>query len=1431
MLAVAVVIGLVAAASVAFYVYMNSNDARLARLVTQAFNGNFRGTLLLRGARWEFPLGVRLEGVQIAPPDATPQLTVESAHVRLDVMPLLHHRIAVADLTLAAVHVDLIDSGSGSFRLAEAFTPIEPTAEPAHEEPSPSAWRVVLAHVQLHDGSTRIATPAWHLSINGLQLDDGNAALDSETIQTSMQLGASRVEGQFGTSEVALTDLGIVLQDGVYNIAAPAVRLGRAQIDLPGAHLDLRGRVTGLTDAIPALGVEGSLRVDAGNPAVLALLPDALRTSLRPHGTANVSFLADGTLLALDAEADLAGDHLEVASASIGAIRLAAHYEPAQLTLHRLYARALGGVLACDGTLALAPTMGAHEIHLAVQDIDLRAALKPWLADVAFIPEHLTATVTATGDSITPLVSELQLSGAARGMDPRALPGVPDPLQFSAEASARGDAVHIKDLKLRGDGATVEGHGVVPLRANGPLDFTVELDHAEPARSLRRFKLPIGATHIRLRAAAAGTLEAPVARATLTIDALTAPHLPPTQVVVPATLQGGILRIAQARATTADGGVTVSAELGLLDKHGTPHRDPTLRLDIAADALGVEQFAPGVVRGVAHLAATLRGTVQAPKGRATARIDGLSVRGVAFRNAQLAVAADRGTVQLTQLAITPMLGGMVTGSGSFGVKTQAIDATLRLRDLPALLVEQLAATPLGLSGTLRADAHVDGKPDAPRLRVTLRGDALSLQRMALGDLAVDADSDGHLAHASIVLAGGAAVVHGNATAHLDTQQLEARLTADHLVIRNALLAANTELNMDGAVALDLRAQGAWARPQLSGTVSVKDWIYEDTKVGTGVATAQLRSTAAGAYAVDVDLGGLITGDAHVLLDPRVQVTAQARFAQLALETLVPALQHRGTRVTLTGRVAAQYDSAGPGTGLDATLDLAELVAQAAGKSLTLSHPAHLVLRDKTVDLGDLTFAGQPGNVSFHGHVGADLDCRARAKLDLGFIADLVPQLGQASGELALDVAVRGTAAAPQATGTLFVPKPVSLRLRNTLEEIHINRLALNLRPNALIVQDVAGSIEGGAFTVKGDIGLRGFVPTSYNVHFQGDALPMHTSELTMEANVVADLLGNGPLPKVKARIDVTRGRYLKKFALQDFNFVARNPNTDTPLAESAPWLRDLQLDVVMTSSSGVDVKVDAGIFAVQADLGTQLHITGSPLAPHIDGKIAADTGHIKFPKAEMTIDQAIIDFVPTAGGKVDAQVSLHAHGDVTPSASSASSTVQTYAVSVSLEGTLDKMALDLQSTQGLSRLEVLSLLTTGHVNLAELAQGSGGETNKLDAALAFAGAQVSGPLTHFAERELERMLNLRVQLGAEISQEMVRVTATKDVNRRLRIEGAYEHAIGDEQSSISTRAQLSLTDRILLEGGTAKGLTGTVNRNLDRSAQSSLELKLRLMGH
>ena len=219
---------------------------------------------------------------------------------------------------------------------------------------------------------------------------------------------------------------------------------------------------------------------------------------------------------------------------------------------------------------------------------------------------------------------------------------------------------------------------------------------------------------------------------------------------------------------------------------------------------------------------------------------------------------------------------------------------------------------------------------------------------------------------------------------------------------------------------------------------------------------------------------------------------------------------------------------------------------------------------------------------------------------------------------------------------------------------------------------------------------------------------------------------------------------------------------------------------------------------------------------------------ISFPQAELDVTRAVVDFVPEPGAPIAAAVDILAEGEITPAVVALNATTPSYLVRVGIAGSLERMALELGSDPPLRDLEILALLVTGRPTL-ERQPGRGDGLGLFDPGLAFAGSQLAAPLSSLVEDQLERLLNLELDLAAEITAEGAMITATQVIASRIQIVGAYGQAFFGGGAFARAGALLQLTQRLLIEGQATAGLEQVqpATRNL---TQNRVQLKYRLFG-
>ncbi len=556
-----------------------------------------------------------------------------------------------------------------------------------------------------------------------------------------------------------------------------------------------------------------------------------------------------------------------------------------------------------------------------------------------------------------------------------------------------------------------------------------------------------------------------------------------------------------------------------------------------------------------------------------------------------------------------------------------------------------------------------------------------------------------------------------------------------------------------------------------------------------------------------------------------ELLGEADVGRLSLAGLVPRLEEAGIGVTLGGKGSFGYR---PATGGSLTFRLALLEVTSSLETVKLVAPAELSWRRGQWSISDVELRGAKTHLLAHGTAGELLDLTLAGEVDVGLLLLAVEQISFAEGLAAVTLQATGAAGAPLLVGELRPVGVVTVRPRGNLGEVRLTSGRLALQPQRLLLDRLEGSLAGGVFSVNGEISLAGVAPRGYAVAVGLEAVSLRLGELTLDADAHLSLAGQRAVPDVSGRIDLIRGRYTRRFELRDIRLVAARPADAAELAPPPPWLSQMTLDVRATSVAPVDVELDAGPFAVRAELAVNAEVKGTPLRPRLAGTIEAESGTIRFRSAELAITDAVVEFAPTPTDPTAARVRLRAEGEVSARGDGTAASA-IYFATIGLEGTLDELALEVHTDPALSPAEALALLATGRPQIPG-AEG-GASRAGLDAALSLTSSQLTRPVTDLLSDQLDNLFNLRLDLATEVSSQQVRFVAGKRLGRRLQIEGAYERSLTSDSSQNSLRAQVRLTDRMILEG-VVNGLHGAAVRDasLQLEPPNRVELKLRLVG-
>jgi hypothetical protein len=1027
--------------------------------------------------------------------------------------------------------------------------------------------------------------------------------------------------------------------------------------------------------------------------------------------------------------------------------------------------------------------------------------------------------------------------------------GPPERAELDLDLELDGPRAQLRRLSARGLGLTLSARGRAALA--GPatrLEIGVRADTAAPSRLLAALGVKRSGS-IHLVATASGTLARPAVRARIEARALvmSAPPLALEAVDLPLRLsREGVLRIDHASARLAGGEIALQGSAALRDARGRWSRRPPFEAELQARQLELGELLrdtrPLSLSGTLCATAAIASATGAPfpSGRATVAVDRLGVGTATFSRARLAISARSGKARLERLELDPAAGGQIRGSGWATLLGEPIlFARVEGVGLPVGLARELTgrSTLPALDGRLRFEAAAIGTIAAPNAAIELEARELVVGDVPRGTLRARASGgrDQIALHASLAAPGSRSrPLELDGSYRLAEHQVNARLAGGLDSLRGL---GPTPKNLDARVEVDLAAEGRLPFPSVTGRLWVGDLTLAGERVPDGTALVLIGTssrTGGHSLAVHAEAFHALKLDGELRASgERLSAELRARLDDLDPLLLVPRGARGDLKARLSGQAAVHYER---GHRLVAALELSKLEAGVPGSSLHNTAPIVARLEGRTLRLEELALTGDSGTIHASAMVGPDtLLSRIDGQLELAFVSSLLPAVSRATGTARLDLSASGSLVSPHITGTLSLLTPVKLVPRGSFEEITLRSLSLELAPERVRLAQLAGEYAGGSFEAHGSVEFERSRsisnPDGYDLVLLAQSVPFRSADLELEGNAELHLL-SAPTPLLRGRIEVLRGRYTRKFQLQSFNLIAGprgpEPGPSESIARRFPFLGTLELRLHAVSAGALELDVDAGPLKVNLDLGADLSVLGTPASPIIGGRVVVERGTLSFPATKLDITEGSLVFPGAAGGKLS--MSLRAEGDVQPGVSSFDSAQPSYLVNLALSGPPDKLALDINTVPYLSKMSGLALLITGHPSLADLAQSigpAGGTASRLDSALVFAGSQLSAPIDRLLEQQLQQKLNLEVELGTQVTSEGVRITLSKEITPRIRLEGGYQRLFLLGESAATGGAQLLLSDRIFLAGLAQRTLSAGLT--LTTVAEGRIELKLRLL--
>jgi outer membrane protein insertion porin family len=492
-------------------------------------------------------------------------------------------------------------------------------------------------------------------------------------------------------------------------------------------------------------------------------------------------------------------------------------------------------------------------------------------------------------------------------------------------------------------------------------------------------------------------------------------------------------------------------------------------------------------------------------------------------------------------------------------------------------------------------------------------------------------------------------------------------------------------------------------PELRSALRLEGPFTSDLLSGTGTVLISAQDQALESRLVLQDGSVLIEPapgtkgialSGNLALSPLKQSTLALSVSQLNFLDFFPAEQRIDTAlVTPTEKrcssvsASAEYafSSYKPTSG-NGTLSLQEFSIGCAPFSVQLKAPIRSVIREGTLTLTPLTFAGPQSSLTVEGSVetGPTLALRTEGSLALPALAPLLGAIDDIQGTIDLDAALTGPLMEPTLSGIISIKDGrVDLASQGiTLSQVNGT---CKIQNRGVDFSGVSGRFNDGTFEISGRLEPLDIARSTATFSFK-DLVLTPTDELSA---TLSGSVGIAPDPEgspvLIGTIAVDGAEFRRTFNLAEMvRNTARSlltPRQVLPALPSRASLPNIPMDIQLRAPGNVfiDTPWAAG------ELSIDLHIKGSVDSPQPEGGIEVLSGWVGLRDRRFEITNGRALFIPPS---VDPKLELLAETTMR--------TRQGDVVLVFLEasGVASAPRLSLSSDRGLSEAEILSMLTS-----------------------------------------------------------------------------------------------------------------------------------------
>jgi translocation and assembly module TamB len=586
-----------------------------------------------------------------------------------------------------------------------------------------------------------------------------------------------------------------------------------------------------------------------------------------------------------------------------------------------------------------------------------------------------------------------------------------------------------------------------------------------------------------------------------------------------------------------------------------------------------------------------------------------------------------------------------------------------------------------LSGTIAVDAKVSGTLAAANGsgKITLtKGVAYGENYdSAVANLSLKGKD---FEASNVVLSLHGARITGNGGYDLDSKHVHGHIEGNNLVLSKFATVAKASPTADGKLSFVADANGTMEQPGLKATLKLAGATFDGKDIGVLSAdlhsegNAVLYSAKSTLVGAQVDASGQtqLTGNYDTQAKLTIAGLDIGKVLELSSTSSVKAQSSIGGVVMVSGPLKTPI-------GLSGNAELNDFDVKLQGVELKTAGPLRVSLKNGVATLDQVHITGQDTDAQVSGTVqafgstdpnGGKLDVKANGNISVAIAHTFDPDI-LSSGKVQFTIAAGGQVKKPSLTGKITFDN-----VNAAVDGIPNGLSALNgtlvFNQDRLQVENLTATTGGGQLKIGGFLTYKNGIYA--NLTATGDVVRVRLYGLSTTANTSLTLQGGPQSLLLSGNVLITRFGVGPDVDFAAFSSAGGVSSPPDPNAAS----NKIRLDVHVVSSPQLDFQNTFAKLAGTVDLT----IRGTVAAPSILGRIQITDGSATFAGTKYELQRGDIYFSNPV--RIDPSIDIDA-----------TARVETYDVTVGLQGTLSNLKPTYRSEPPLSEADIFALLALG----------------------------------------------------------------------------------------------------------------------------------------